>query len=29
LHAMVIDHRIVSIRREDVLAWLESRAAPR
>jgi excisionase family DNA binding protein len=27
LHAMVIDHRIVSIRREDVLAWLESRAA--
>jgi excisionase family DNA binding protein len=29
LHAMVIDHRIISIRREDVLAWLESRAAPR
>lgn len=29
LHAICIDHRIVSIRREDVLAWLESRAASR
>ena len=28
LHAISVDHRIISIRREDVLTWLESRAAP-
>jgi excisionase family DNA binding protein len=29
LHASISDHRILSIRREDVLAWLASRALPR
>ena len=27
LRAVLIDHRIISIRREDVLAWLIARAA--
>lgn len=27
LRASLIDHRIISIRREDVLAWLAARAA--